>query len=264
MKLRGNFKLLRWTIQAASFVFFVLIAVAGVCLITQGSFGISCIFGALQRILADPVWSLLSMLLLFTAVPVFGTILLGRAFCGWFCPVGTILDTFSRIPRVNFLKPLANPVNKFALAAGFLTSSAFLKYPSFCTVCPIKGTCNSVSLGAALRPTELAVLAVPIALELGGKKAWCRYLCPVGATLAFLSMRKFLGFRIDTSRCVRSSQPGTWGMCAQVCPTNAISETSFKTGEISGSECITCGRCYDACRHDALKFGKLSGDRAIQ
>jgi len=257
MKLRGNFRFFRWAIQSVSFIFLVLLVVAGVCLISVGAFGVTCIFGALQRALVEPVLSLLSMLLLFSIVPIIGTILLGRVFCGEICPVGTILDTFSRLPRVNFLKPIANPINKFALATGFLASSAFLKYPSFCAVCPIKGTCNSVSAGAVLRPAELAVLAVPMVLEFGGKKAWCRYLCPLGASFAFLSVKKLFGFKIDTKKCLRSSHPTACGLCAKACPTDAISEASFKTGEISKTECVACGRCYDACRFRSLKFGRV-------
>jgi len=46
-------------------------------------------------------------------------------------------------------------------------------------------------------------------------------------------------------------------MGMRMCPTNAITEDSLKTGEISRTECIVCGRCYDVCMYDALKFGVL-------
>lgn len=263
MQLRGNLKITRLIVQSVSFLFFVLLAAAGVCIASTGAFGVSCVFGSFQRILAQPFLSLATMLLVFMIVPIVGTILLGRLFCGWLCPIGTILDISSRIPRVKSLGFIANPINKFVLAAAFLTSSAFLKYPSFCSVCPIKGLCNSTGLNSALKPAELALMAIPLGLEFTQKRAWCRFFCPVGATLAFLSIRRFLGFSIDTNKCARSSNPRACGLCTRACPTDAIGETSFKTGKISGSECIACGRCYDACRSGALRFGKPQAERAV-
>ncbi|WP_191118645.1 4Fe-4S binding protein [Infirmifilum uzonense] len=31
----------------------------------------------------------------------------------------------------------------------------------------------------------------------------------------------------------------------------------MSTGEISRTECIVCGRCYDVCMYDAIHFGFL-------
>lgn len=256
MKLRGNLKIARLIIQAVSLLFFVLLVTAGVCIISAGSFGVSCVFGAFQKILAQPVLGLLTMLLVFMIVPVAGTILLGRVFCGWLCPVGTILDVFSRIPRVKIVRAVANPINKFALAAAFLTSSVFLKYPSFCPVCPIKGLCNSTGLNPTLRTAELTLAAIPLGLEFTGKRAWCRYFCPVGATLAFIGVKKLFRFKIDTKKCARSLRPGACGLCLKACPTDAVTEKSFKTGRIDAAECIACAKCYDACPTGTLGFGK--------
>ena len=257
MKLRGNVRNIRWAVQIASLVFFILIATAGLCVVTMGSFRVDCVFGALQGVFAQPVWVLILPLLIFVALPVIGTLILGRAFCGWLCPVGTVLDSFSRIPRVNFIKILGNPLNKYVVATAFLIGSFFLKYPSFCTVCPIKGVCYSAGLSGVIKPAELALLAVPVGIELGEKRGWCRYLCPVGATFAFLSLKKFLGFKVDTEKCLAGSHAQVCRFCAKACPTNAITESSYKTGEISRTECIACGQCYDKCPTGALKFDKL-------
>jgi len=258
MKLRGKVRILRWIVQVSSLIFFVFVAAAGICVISMGSFRIDCIFGTLQRLFAQPTWTLLSTLFIFVLLPILGTLILGRAFCGWLCPVGTILDALSKIPRVNFIKPLTNPVNKFAVAVGFLIGSTLLKFPSFCLVCPIRGTCYSTGLSGVVKLAELALLSVPVGFEIGGKRAWCRYLCPVGAIFALLSFKKFLGFKIDTEKCLASKHARACRMCSRVCPTSAITETSFKTGDISRIECIACGKCYDVCKFNALKFGKLS------
>lgn len=258
MKLRGNVRNLRWIVQVTSLVFFIFIATAGTCVNSLVGFRVDCVFGMLQRAFIQPVWIIVLPLLIFVALPIVGTLILGRVFCGWLCPVGTILDTLSKIPRANFIKPLKNPANKFVLAPALLFSSALLKHPYFCTVCPIKGICYSTGLSGVAKPAELAFLAIPLGLELGEKRAWCRYLCPVGATFSFLSLKKLLGFKIDTDKCIASSHQQACRLCSKACPTNAINETSYKTGDISRIECIACGQCYDRCPIGALKFSKLS------
>lgn len=258
MKLRGNIRKLRWIVQIISSVFFIFISIAGLCVISMGSFRIECIFGVLQVFFAQPAWILLLTIFIFAALPILGTLILGRAFCGWLCPVGAILDALSKIRRVNFIKPLANPVNKFAVAGGFLMGSALLRFPSFCIICPIRGICYSIGLDGVVKPTELALLLAPLSLELGEKRGWCRYLCPLGATFALLSLRRLLGFKIDVKKCLASRYQRACRLCSKACPMNVITEMSYKTGNISGSECIACGRCYDVCPTGALSFGRLS------
>ncbi|ABL79184.1 4Fe-4S binding protein [Thermofilum pendens] len=254
---RRKLKPLRYAFQAVSFVALVLLVPigvlaipAGICSIPLGSFRVDCLFGTAQRILSSPLNVALWLLLTFAAVPLLGSLLLGRFFCGLMCPVGTLLDLFGKVKRVNFLGKLRlnNKHNKYAVAASFAAASTLTGFPAFCTICPIRGLCTAYG---SLKGVELALAAAPVVLEFSEKRAWCRYFCPVGAVLGAVGFRKVFGVKIDTEKCINCKA------CMRVCPTGAITEDSFKTGEVSRTECIMCLRCYDVCMYDALKVGVL-------
>ena len=167
-----------------------------------------CPVGGLQALLTGKVigpllFSTLIALFLFL-IPIF---LLGNVFCGWFCPLGTIIDGFDKgverlMPKTNlkreerikrnrekktknntFICPTC-PLGRFlanknaAVANGVLVSalvgSAILRLPLFCSICPIgisnRGMFHLKSL------TAITGKMMPIIIEL--------WLIPVIAVLA--------------------------------------------------------------------------------
>jgi len=257
---RRKIKWIRYVFQSVSFVALVLLAPLGILAIPAGICAlpisdwlrIDCIFGVIQRILSSPFNITIYLLLVFAAIPVFGSLLFGRVFCGLMCPIGTLLDALGKIKRTNFLKKLRldNKNNKYAFATGIAVASYISASPLFCSMCPIRGICTTAGPGT-IKATELALSTFPLLLEFSEKRAWCKYFCPVGAVIGALGFKKILGFKIDPEKCIKCRA------CIRVCPTGAISENSLSTGEISRTECIACGRCYDVCMYDAIHFGFL-------
>jgi Fe-S-cluster-containing hydrogenase component 2 len=43
-------------------------------------------------------------------------------------------------------------------------------------------------------------------------------------------------------------------MCARVCPVNAIEGQRGKIHHIKQDICIKCGKCFDACKFNAVKL----------
>jgi polyferredoxin len=77
----------------------------------------------------------------------------------------------------------------------------------------------------------IAVLGAGLVISM----AWCRYLCPAGATLAVAS--KLAHYRVsDPKACTRC------GKCASVCPMGALD-----VGRIDRSSCTYCGLCLEHC-----------------
>lgn len=74
---------------------------------------------------------------------------------------------------------------------------------------------------------------------------WCRYLCPLGAMLSFISP---LG---RWNRHV-SKNCNQCGRCAEECPMGAIGEDPGRT---QLAECIQCRTCQKVCPPGAIHFG---------
>ena len=77
-------------------------------------------------------------------------------------------------------------------------------------------------------------------------RAWCRYVCPLGAFLALFSRFSLLGIVRSPARCDKC------GKCNAVCPMN-IRVADFR-GKVSHPECIYCLECIYACDKKALKL----------
>lgn len=84
----------------------------------------------------------------------------------------------------------------------------------------------------------IAVLFIGIlAMEKLSRRFWCRYLCPAGAWLGFLSQFRFY------ERLVGPSCTGC-NKCHNECKMNAIPEDVAKTDKV---ECIECFNCSAEC-----------------
>ncbi len=68
--------------------------------------------------------------------------------------------------------------------------------------------------------------------------AWCRYLCPLGATVGLLALLSPIKIRNSLS----PEQCTDCGQCRQVCPMNALDRT-----QVDHTSCIYCGQCTNTC-----------------
>ena len=272
---------LRWPVQALAFLLLVVVLVGTVCSFTIAAFDIACPTGVLQNIFSAKTLLLTALAAAMTLVAL--VIVAGRAFCGWICPFGFILDIVGKIidlvtpqrypyktrkgfwSRVGEYMPkpvrqlsfLANRNNKYGVLAGAVAASAATGNQAFCTICPIGVVCRSYGLQSTLAGAELAVIPMIAAMETGAKRSWCRYFCPVGALFALFAKISPVYIEIGADRCKKFSCK----RCAEACPMGIVSEASLQAGEkttVSKQECIMCLRCVDICPHKAakLRFGR--------
>ena len=100
----------------------------------------------------------------------------------------------------------------------------------------------------------VAMLVVEIFFS---RRAWCRYVCPVGATYSLLAKPNAIKVSWDKEKCDHCL------VCTDVClvphvlfmtKKGAKTDDSKKLFRIAGADCTLCGRCIDVCHQDALKF----------
>jgi polyferredoxin len=192
------------------------------------------------------------------------SLVLGRSFCGWACPIGTLLD---------LVQPLAfwhrrsssgkRPKNRkrnshlryyiLAIAlGGSLLSITLLGWLDPLVIFSRAATASIVSLLGGRQAFErgglgyfsLLFLAI-LALEAWQPRFWCRHLCPQGALLSLVSHFSLLNRRVSTAcnNCV---------LCRRACPMDAIPADAHDTDY---SDCTLCLECESACPLNGIQFG---------
>lgn len=163
-------------------------------------------------------------------------------FCGWLCPFGSLSEAMFRIGRLVGLKrwqfQLPRKVHdklkwlKYAVFAGLLGVSLLSMglAEKLAEVEPFKTT-FLVGIQNRAWPFGLFVCTI-LGISLFIERPYCKYLCPLGASLAIPSMLRVFGIRRkpDCTRCKA---------CAVGCGAQAIDEK----GRIDPRECLLCLDC---------------------
>lgn len=196
-------------------------------------------------------------------------LIFGRAFCGWVCPLGTVLDSIRALAfwqklRRNAPRAAANRAadaggnsraRYYLLLAVAAAGSLSLKYLGAFDPLVIfhrAATALMTDLLALRQPVMLVYLVVvPLALvgilllELWHPRFWCRNLCPLGALFSIASRRSLLNRRV-------SEQCNGCGLCRRACAMNAIPAEAHNTDY---TDCTMCLACEDACPRGGISFG---------
>lgn len=187
------------------------------------------------------------------------TVLFGRVYCSWICPLGMMQDFAYRVAHPRRPKRARFTPNRrwLRLAVGLL---CFGVLAAGCVGALHYADPYSIAaraVGAVAEPTRygawaLAVIVVSVALPLG-LAAWrgrlyCNTLCPVGAVLGLLAHRAPLAPHIDRSSCIRCAG------CMKSCKAHAI---DLKTMTVDKSRCVACYDCVSACGNHAMRLRAL-------
>lgn len=178
------------------------------------------------------------------------TILWGRVFCGWVCPVGGMLNLLqilqestgrqNRRPAYQFLSQ-AKQFRWYWLAAALALLAAGTNWILLFTPFHLL-TESIVEITQRRIPWLLGLLVMLGVLII--PRFWCVCLCPTGLVLSLFSRwRRGLVIGGGCTRCDE---------CHRRCPMGAASPD---TGEI-GDDCILCFRCYEACPVSAVAVSK--------
>ena len=278
-------------------VVFVVMAVgliAGVSFGTLSGFGwdtISalCPLGAVttmvstKTLLPRGVVSLVVMALL--------VFLIGRAFCGWVCPVPVLkrLGRFFKSARARKAEDqakdrLSRDIAQFELSCGHdcascggckqtrkkldsrhyvlggaLLSTVIFGFPVFCLFCPVGLTFATALIVwrlFAFGDITVSVLLIPAVLivELVVLRKWCTRFCPLAALMNLVSrFSRTTRPVIDESKCVETVTGKPCSKCATACEYD-INLRHPDFGERTLADCTRCHACVEVCPTHAISM----------
>ena len=190
-----------------------------------------------ELFLSDP------FIFLFWIFIIVTTFVWGRGlFCGWLCPFGSLSELLYKIggaiglKRFQFLVPkrLHDRLKwiKYGVFFGLLAVSVFSMgwAEMLAEVEPFKTT-FLVGWGQRAWPYTLFAAGL-LALSIFTERPFCKYLCPLGASLAMPSTFRWFGLK-------RKQECSTCHACQKGCGSQAIDDD----GRIDHRECLHCLDC---------------------
>jgi len=218
---------------------------------------VSCPIGTLQHFVI--IKAVPFMLIGFLVV--IGTTV-GRMACGWVCPFGFFQEWLYKIKTKKFHpKKFWSYSKYFILVILTLVIAYFLAEPWFCKLCPV-GTLEagipliiwnpssdvfSPENSIAARVGTLFYLKVLILVGIVGlaviiKRAFCRFICPLGAIFSLFNRFSFFKLKVEKDGCLACKE------CEEKCPMdlNVYANTN-------DPDCIRCLKCTE-CQGVSWEF----------
>lgn len=211
-----------------------------------------CPFGGIETLwafLADG--ALIKRVALSSIVLLAGTVgvalVMGRAFCGQICPLGTIQELFARLGRKLLGRRLTMPavLDRPARYLKYLVLVGVTLWTWVAAELVIRAYDPWAAyhhLTSAELLTEFSIGFVILLVALAGSllydRFFCKYACPMGAFLAVFNRVSMFRVARDQDACVDC------GACDKACPANLPVATC---DSVDSAECIACSECVTAC-----------------
>ena len=177
--------------------------------------GCICPIGSIQNValaLADPGYAVPFSVLLFFVLPLGVALFAGRTFCAAVCPLGAIQDIVIfrpvRLPRWLSHALGIIPYLYLGLAVLFAAGGAgfiICRYDPFVSFFRMSGEASRFFLGGVLLVAGMFIA-----------RPYCRFLCPYGVLLGWMSRFSRRHLTITPDECVKCR------LCEDSCPVDAI------------------------------------------
>ena len=212
-------------------------------------------------------------------------IFVGRAPCGWICPLGTMQD-FVTLPKRTKIRPAPNTESElrkvkvyiFVVVAGLAVWLGIARATGTAdTLVAALGPDFSIDPFGPLNPAnilfrilteqdwptsistlwflstwgfvwiQVAFVAIIFIVSIWVPRWFCRWLCPAGWLYSIFSREALIGIGRNPARCT----PDTCNVCEVVCPMN-IRIRKFPYQHMHSPDCIMCLDCKSHCPNNAI------------
>ena len=180
----------------------------------------------------------------------------GRSFCSWVCPYHFFSELAEKIHLKLSAKGLItdNSFNRKARLVFYLLfalSALVTGYTIFEVISPTGIVSRAIIYGPTL--ALLWVLFILMVEIFYSRRAWCRYVCPIGLTYGFVGIFSPLKVNYNITSCFHE------GDCRKICLVPHVLEWTIKNratkvNTLLGPDCTRCGMCVDICPTDSLRF----------
>ena len=222
------------------------------------------------------------------------TLISGRTYCSFLCPLGIGQDLTSRIGgrikrkfrRYGFKKPftilrysilaitvvvtlgwgiymitLLDPYSIFARSMTYFAKPGVIELNNF--LAGILGRFDTYTLSnVPVKYFPLIVYAIPAfffllvgGLSLTKGRLYCNMICPIGTILGLISKISLFRIKFDEAACTRC------GRCAIRCKSSCI---DFLKPNVDISRCVSCFNCIHTCPEKALSYGIAGTRKKVQ
>ncbi|MCL2830753.1 MAG: NapH/MauN family ferredoxin-type protein [Betaproteobacteria bacterium] len=180
----------------------------------------------------------------------------GRSFCSWVCPYHLVAEWFESLHLKLVEKKIVSD-HEFHRGARtifwllFSLLSVVTGFTVFETLSPTGILSRALIYGPTL--ALFWVLLLLLLEVLYSRRAWCRYVCPIGLTYGVVGIVSPLRVLYRLEHCHHE------GDCRKVCLVPHVLDMVIKGRaedmEVPiGPDCTRCGLCIDACPSGALRY----------
>lgn len=167
---------------------------------------------------------------------IIATFLLGRVYCGWVCPINTVMRGITWIKKKLHMKSCRIPAWLTKSWIRILVLGLFIAMFIFTKV-----SGNKLPVLPAL--FGIGIILTPFFPE----ELWHRYLCPYGMIMSIPARKSKHAMTIEPNLC------NSCGMCKRVCPAKAV-EKSERHYAIMKKDCIVCMACSEVCKQKSIRY----------
>lgn len=194
-------------------------------------------------------------------------LLIPRGFCGFVCPLGTVIDGFDWALGRRIHRWKLNDENRGwwvhlkyyilvgclvaalcgVLLTGFVAAIPVVTRAFLFLVKPVElGLIRGPHLNTGVNAGHIVSLLLFLGILLLGvfrRRFWCQYVCPSGAIFSLGNLLRVTGRKVEAS-CIACNK------CVEVCPFDAI-KPDYTTRTL---ECTFCQTCGGVCPTQAIQF----------